>query len=115
MKRVALFAFQGDPVCFIHVLLNALDLAGRGHQATIVMEGSATALIPAMAGAEHPLHGLYSKAKNQGLFAGVCRACATKLGVFDAALAAGFTPLDDMNGHPSVARFLDDDFEVLIF
>lgn len=26
MKKVALFAFNGDSMCFIHVLLNALDL-----------------------------------------------------------------------------------------
>ena len=25
-KKYALFAFNGDPMCFIHVILNALDL-----------------------------------------------------------------------------------------
>jgi hypothetical protein len=26
MKKIALFVFNGDPMCFIHVLLNALDM-----------------------------------------------------------------------------------------
>jgi hypothetical protein len=26
MKKFALFVFNGDPICFIHVLLNALDM-----------------------------------------------------------------------------------------
>ena len=26
MKKFALFVFNGDPMCFIHVLLNVLDM-----------------------------------------------------------------------------------------
>jgi len=26
MQKFALFVFNGDPICFIHVLLNALDM-----------------------------------------------------------------------------------------
>ena len=29
MKKIALFVFNGDPMCFIHVLLNALDLDSK--------------------------------------------------------------------------------------
>jgi hypothetical protein len=29
MKKIALFVFNGDPMCFIHVLLNALDMKER--------------------------------------------------------------------------------------
>jgi len=30
MKKVAMFVFNGDPICFIHVLLNALDMKAKG-------------------------------------------------------------------------------------
>ncbi len=46
MKKVALFVFNGDPMCFIHVLLNALDMQERGYEGKIVIEGAATKLIP---------------------------------------------------------------------
>ena len=42
MEKVALFAFKGEPMCFIHVLLNALDMSKRGYEVKIVIEGAAT-------------------------------------------------------------------------
>jgi hypothetical protein len=30
MKKLALFAFNGDSLCFVHVLLNAVDLREKG-------------------------------------------------------------------------------------
>ena len=44
-KRVVLVAFNGDPMCFVHVLLNALDMKEKGYEAKIVIEGSATKLV----------------------------------------------------------------------
>jgi len=32
MKKVALFAFNGESLCFVHVLLNALDLKDKGYE-----------------------------------------------------------------------------------
>lgn len=46
MKKFALFVFNGDPMCFIHVLLNALDMSEKGYEARIIIEGAATKLIP---------------------------------------------------------------------
>ena len=45
MKKFALFVFNGDPMCFIHVLLNAIDMSEKGHEAKIIIEGAATKLI----------------------------------------------------------------------
>ena len=33
MKKIALFVFNGDPMCFIHVLLNALDMKQKEYDA----------------------------------------------------------------------------------
>ena len=85
MKRVALFAFNGDPVCFIHVLLNGLDMQEKGYDVKLVIEGSATKLVKDLASPEAPLHGLYEKVKTAGLIDCVCKACATKMGSLKAA------------------------------
>jgi hypothetical protein len=53
MKKVALFAFNGDPMCFIHVLLNALDMHAKGQKTKIVMEGAATQWIPELGKTGH--------------------------------------------------------------
>lgn len=74
MKKVMLVVFNGDEMCFIHVLLNALDMAGRSCEAGIILEGASTRLIPELEKEEHFLHGLWAKAREKGLVHGVCRA-----------------------------------------
>ena len=39
MKKVALFAFNGELMCLMHVLLNAIDMNERGQEVKIVIEG----------------------------------------------------------------------------
>jgi hypothetical protein len=115
MKKVVLFAFRGDVSCFVHVLLNAIDFREKGYEAQIVLEGEATKLVKALADPAHAMHALFEKTKGLGLFAGVCRACSHMLGTQEAAVAEGFPLLDDMHGHPGMARYTDDGFTVLIF
>jgi len=115
MKKVALFAFNGDAMCFIHVLLNALDMHERQVEATIVLEGAATRLIPELTQDGSPLIQLYQKVRTLGLVAGACRACATKMGTIEAAKAQDLTLLDDMRGHPSMARFREAGFDIITF
>jgi hypothetical protein len=115
MDKVVLFAYNGEFMCFIHVLLNALDLKEKGRQVGIVIEGSACKLVPEMAKEGNPLAALYQKAKTQGLIDGVCRACSAKLGVTEAVASEGLPFLDDMSGHPSMSRYLENGYEVITF
>jgi hypothetical protein len=115
MKKVALFAFNGDSMCFIHVLLNALDLKAKGNEVRIVLEGSATKLLPEMAGGQSPLSRLYLRAKEQGLFEGACKACSTKMNVVEAVQKENLSLLGDMSGHPSMSPYLEQDYEIITF
>jgi hypothetical protein len=115
MKRFVLFAFNGELMCFVHVLLNALDMEEQGHEVKVVVEGSATKLIPDLVRTENPMHGLYTKVKQSGLIDGACRACSAKMGVQDAMENAGLNLLDEMKGHPSMARYYQQGFEVITF
>jgi hypothetical protein len=115
MKKVALFVFNGDPMCFVHVLLNALDMKAKAYDCCIVVEGAATKLISELATDGHPLHTLWEKTKGQGLVAGVCKACSQKMGTLDAVKEQGLALLDEMNGHPSMAGFRDQGYEVITF
>ena len=115
MQKAVLFAFRDDPMCYIHVLLTALDMREKGLEAGIVLEGAATRLVEALAQAGHPLHQLYAKAKGQGLFFGACRACSAKLGALAAVEAEGLTLLDDMSGHPGMAGYMARGFSIITF
>lgn len=115
MKKTALFVFNGDPICFIHVLLNALDLDAKGHEARIVVEGAATQLLPKLVESDHPLNPLWTRCIAAGLITGVCRACANKMDTIDAADAQLLPLLADMNGHPSMSAFMDAGYEIITF
>ena len=115
MKKIALFAFQGEPMCFIHVLLNALEMKAKGYEAQIVIEGMAVKLVPEMMVEGSLLNPLYRKARGEGLIAGACRACSAKFKVLDAVEAEGLPILDDMSGHAGMFRFLNEGFEIITF
>lgn len=115
MEKFALFPFNGEMMCFVHVLLNALDMKKKGHEVAIVVEGAATKLIPELAKESAPMHKLYAQCKEQGLFAGACKACSKQMGVLDAIKAEGLELLDDMMGHPGMAGFADQGYTVITF
>jgi hypothetical protein len=111
--KIVFFAFKGDPLCFIHVMLNALDLKAGGHTVGIVFEGEATKLIPELSRDDHPLVGFYRKIKENHLIEGACRACSAKMGVLPAVDKEGIPLLDDMSGHPGMARFVSQGYQIV--
>jgi hypothetical protein len=115
MSKIVLFVFNGDPMCFIHVLLNALDMQDKGYESKIVIEGAATKLIPELEKKGNPLNALWEKVKSFKLVDGVCKACANKMGTLEASKNQGLQLLDDMSGHPSMARYRDSGYEIVTF
>jgi hypothetical protein len=115
MRKVVLFAFNGEAMCFVHVLLNGFDMKAKGYDVKIVIEGAATKLIPEMKTAGSPLYGLFQKAREHGIVDGTCRACSAKMGTLGDAEAMGLTLLDDMSGHPGMSRYTDAGYEVITF
>nr|WP_320116720.1 cytoplasmic protein [uncultured Desulfuromonas sp.] len=115
MKKIALFVFNGEPMCFIHVLLNALDMQEKGYEARIIIEGASVALVPQFVKEGSPLKPLWQKCLQAGLVDGVCKACSAKLGTLAAAQEQGLPLLDDMAGHPGMAGYRDKGFEIITF
>ncbi len=115
MKKIVLFVFNGDPVCFIHVLLTALDMKEKGYEPKIILEGASVKLIPELVKDENPLNKLWKKALEQNLVEGVCRACSYKLGTLEDAKKQKLTLLEDMSGHPAILKYMENNFEVITF
>jgi hypothetical protein len=115
MQKVVLFAFNGELMCFVHVLLNALDMKEKGFDVKIVIEGSATKLISDLGVEGNLLNGPFRKAQAEDMIDGVCKACATKMGTLEDAKALGLALLSDMWGHPGMAKYLKDGYEVITF
>jgi hypothetical protein len=113
MKKVIIFAFQGEPVCFAHAMLNVLNMDEKGYETGLIIEGSACSLIGALKEPSHPQHKLYSKIISKGLLAGVCRACCHQMGTLEEAEAQGLPLLSDMAGHPPMEPWISKGYEVI--
>lgn len=110
MTKTLFYAMNGEKMCFQHVLLNALQLAGAGGQVKIIFEGSSVKL-PSILTAEG--NKLYQKALEADLIDGVCLACSRMLGVYEANVALGLPLLDDMNGHAGMLDYVTDGWQVV--
>jgi hypothetical protein len=115
MKKVVLFAFRGDLMCFVHVMLNALDMKEKGFDIKVVFEGESTKLIPELANESGPMFGLYSDMKQKGLIDAVCKACSAKMNVLGAVEKEGLPLVDEMKGHPSMAKYSEAGYEIITF
>lgn len=113
MRKTALFAFNGEMMCFMHVLLNAWDLHQRGETVLVVVEGQATGLLPELADPQHSLHAMYARVVDAGVLAGACRACSGKMGVLGAIQALDIPLLDEMQGHPAIGTYHEQGYTVM--
>ena len=114
-EKFALFAFNGDPMCFIHVVLNALDLDKKGFEVKVIVEGSATKLAEQFENKENPFFKLYQELKDSGLIDCFCKACCNKMGSLDEVEKLGFPLCDELMGHPSMASYIKKGFTIITF
>ena len=110
MDKILFYGMTGEKMCFLHTLMNALDMASVGHEVKIIFEGASVKLIEGFETENNPL---YNKAKEKKLIAGVCLACSKVLGVYDANLASGLTMLEDMNGHAGMKAYVEAGYKVV--
>ena len=106
MKKIVLYAFRGDPMCFVHVMLNALDLNANGYDVKVVIEGEAVKLIQELW--ENPLF-----QKTIPLIDCVCRACSAKMGVLEYNERSGLNIGGEMSGHPSMSKYIENGYEII--
>ncbi len=110
MDKVVIYAFNGNPMCFSHVLLNALDMDSKGMDAKIVIEGEAVTLLKGLEESNDPL---YIKAKEKNLIDAICKACSAKLGVLEYNETLGLPIVGDMSGHPAMAKYIEEGYKVI--
>ncbi len=110
MRKVAFFPFKGEKMCFMHILLNALDLHEKGISTKIIMEGEAVKLIKEL---EEEDNKLYKKVKDLGLFDSICKACSAKMGVLEYNEKCGIPIKGNLQGHPAMYDYIKEGYEII--
>ena len=114
-KKVALVAFQGEAMCFVHVLLNAMDMKERGYDVKVIIEGAAVKLVKELNEEGAMFGDMYKKCRDEGMFDCVCKACASKMGSLESAQEQNFNIEGEMFGHPSIGRYMEEGYEIITF
>lgn len=110
MKKYLFYAMQENPMCFTHILLNALDLHSSGHEVKIIFEGASVKLPSQF---EKDQNKLYLEAKKLGLISGICKACSKVMGVLEDNEKLNLPLLDDMSGHAGMKPFIERDYMII--
>lgn len=110
MNKVIFFAFRNHKMCFQHLLLNAFDIIEKGGDAKIVFEGEAVKLPKELFEDDNPL---FKKALEEKVIDGVCEACSKMMEVYDTNKELGMNFLSSMKGHPAMADYLKEGYEIV--
>lgn len=96
-----------------HALVYCKDFLEKGHEARLVFDGAGTEWVPELMKPEHSLHALFKEIQGQGVIDAVCDSCAGVFGAKDEARRGGFALKGEFQGHPSLARYAAEGFQIL--
>ncbi|MFX1279666.1 MAG: DsrE family protein [Promethearchaeota archaeon] len=102
-------------MCFIHVILNALDMNEKGHSVKVIVEGFATKLANQFENRDNPFFEKYQELKNSGLIDCFCKACSNKMGSLNEVEKLGFSMCAELLGHPSMAKYIELGYDIVTF
>ena len=110
-QKTVFYAFQGEKMCFLHLLFNAIDLHEKGLDVRIVIEGKATALLQPLIEEKNPL---FEKVSTLALIDSVCKACANQMGALAYLEKATNLPINgDLMGHPPMAPYIAAGYQII--
>lgn len=111
MKKIVFFTFQDGEMCFMHVLLNMVDMHNKGIDVKLVIEGKSTALVKTLIENNNKL---FQKVIDLNLIDSVCKACAGQTGVLDfISNNTNLKLVGDMEGHPPMEPYLKNGYEII--
>ena len=110
MNKFVIFAFNGNTTCFVHVLLNALDMNSKGMEVKIVLEGEAVTVVKSMIESNNPL---FKKVVDLNLIDCICKGCSAKLNVLEYNEASSLPVKGEMSGHPSFSSYIEKGYTII--
>ncbi len=110
MDKFAIFSFNGNLMCFVHVLLNVLDLDSKGIEVKLVIEGESVKLVKELEETENKL---FAQVKERKLVDIICKACSTKMGVLADNEKTGIPVGGDMSGHPAMSEYIQKGYQII--
>jgi hypothetical protein len=113
MMRAVVLAFRGKESCFLHAMLNVIDMKERGLDVAFIIEGEATKTIASVIKPDHKYHQFYEDSK--GSIVAVCEACSKMAGTLDIIKNEGLPIVNKMKGHVPLATYVEEGYCIITF
>ncbi len=118
MEKVAILVLAGsDGHSNLGRIVNALEVAKElkeaGDEVKIVFDGAGTEWIAELASGDHKASPLFDAVRDE--IARACSFCSKAFGVEAEVKEAGITLLDEFDKHPSVRKYIANDYDVITF
>lgn len=115
LKKVAIFLLSGkdDLGKAFHALGFAKQFKDSGANVKLIFDGAGTVWVSEFSKPDHIAHGLYEAVKNAGIIEGVCEFCIGHYGSKDDAKKEELKLLGEVEGHPNVAKILNDGYQII--
>ena len=97
-----------------HALLYTKELKEHGHDVVLIFDGGATKWIAEFKKTDNRLASLYNEVIDGDVVLGVCDYCLGAFGGDQEEVKKGGIPvLGEYDGHPSIAKLIDEGFQVI--
>lgn len=91
----------------------AKELGEQDQEVAIIFDGAGTKWIPELEDESHGMHSLYKAIEDH--IDGACKYCAKAFGVVNEVRNSNISLLDDYDGHPSLAEYISEGYQIVTF
>src|SRR5258708_2491497 len=98
----------------LHAMLYATELKKKGHDVVLIFDGAGTEWAEALSRPDNKLHPVYQKLMDSGVVEVVCDFCSTAFKVKDALAKEGAHFEGEYQGHPSIAKWVDQGYQLVV-
>lgn len=115
MKKIAILVHSTENELgrALHSLLYAQELHEAGHEVKVIFDGAGTVWVKKFEDPSFDYSPVYKAVKNLGVIAGVCEYCSGAFGVSEDVKASGLASIGERDGHPSIAKLIADDYQII--
>lgn len=118
MKKVAVIVLadtetHGDLGRVTNALETVKDLKKANNEVKLIFDGAGVKWIHKLSDPNSKMNATYKEIEDK--ISGACSFCANAFGVKQQVLKAGVSLLDEFEGHPSIAKLIADDYQVITF
>ncbi len=100
----------------VHALLYSKDLRGHGHEVALVFDGAGTEWVSEWTSpqSDHKLKTAYEELRKTGVIQVICDFCANAFQVKEKLKTQGQELTAEYQGHPSIAKYADQGYQLVI-